>query len=300
MKEIKVNFYIQMKNFFKILVGLVPLIFSISSCDTREDWFEKNSEFPDIVVDINGKLDTIRRGDQRKIVVDLRTVRKQRIDFFTDTSHIIIKGVDEKGTFPMHGVGIYGLEFTGGRTFTLGDKYEVYLKLYHVFDTYHVVDSNNKDYLLFKDDSTSVILETRVGILNGMDMFGNEQSYSIEVNIHGPIPPTPVLQVSKLADNYEYKLSMEQSYDRDGRVTKHEWCIDGNVVPYYVNDRRFDDIEGGWQSGKAAYGGAYIKATELNSINHSFQTAGEHTVYYRCMDNMGIWSMWYSQKINVE
>lgn len=27
---------------------------------------------------------------------------------------------------------------------------------------------------------------------------------------------------------------------------------------------------------------------------------GNHTVYYRCMDDMGIWSMWYSQTINME
>jgi len=80
----------------------------------------------------------------------------------------------------------------------------------------------------------------------------------------------PILKVEKLADNYEYKLSMEQSYDRDGKVMKYEWCIDGNIATYSVSDIRFDIYKKAWQSGKAAYGGTYVMIIVPYYLNASF------------------------------
>lgn len=272
---------------------ILVLLVGLSSCDSREDWFEHNSEFPDLIVDINGKTDTIRQGDLRKIVVNLKTTREDRgIIFFTDTINLTLKGIGEKGAFPLHGAQINGVKITGGYSEIRNDN-ELYMQLYRVF--------GDDEYNLFDSDTSACLLETCVGQIYMLDKFANEQYYTIEINTYGPIPPTPVLKTEKLAGEYEYSLSLDDSYDKDGKVVKYEWCIDGNIVPYSVTDCRFDSRSNEvWKSGKAAYGGTYITATALSSVNHSFQTAGEHTVYYRCMDNMNLWSMWYSKKINVE
>lgn len=278
----------------RYLAFILVLLVGMSSCDTREDWFEMNSDFPDLIVDINGKIDTIRQGDSRKIVVNLKTTRvKSGSIFFTDTVNLKMKGIGEKGKFPLHGAQIYGARISGGKYSEDCNENELYMQLYHVF--------GDDEYTLFNNDSSACLLETLIGQIYMLDMFANEQYYTIEINIYGPIPPTPLLKAEKLAGEYEYSLSLEDSYDRDGKVTKYEWCIDGNIVPYSVTDFRFESkTKGNWKSGQAAYGGTYITETSLSRINHSFQTAGEHTVYYRCMDNMGLWSMWYSKKINVE
>ena len=274
--------------FLVLLVGLV-------SCDSREDWFDKNSEFPDIEVSINGKVDTIKQGDLRKIVVNLNTVRNDRGVLFTDTSNVgirSIRGIDKKGSCPMTAVNLSGLTIKGGRNFEIGEDNALHSSLYDLY----ISDG----YVLFNSDSLAFLLATYNGYAKVYDEFGNDQSYTIEVNVYGPVPVTPIIKVEKLTDNYEYKLSMSKRSELGGKIAKYEWCIDGNVAPYKIADNRLEVDEGNWQSGKAAYGGTYITATTLSSVNHSFQTTGEHTVYYRCMDDMGIWSMWYSEKINVE
>lgn len=276
----------------KKLMNLFFLLLGMVSCDTREDWFEKNSDGPDLIVDINGKIDTISQGELKKIFVNLKTVRNKKSLLYTDTVIVAIKGNSNYGQIPIPGANLYGVKITGGRTYYEGDDNDVYFKLYHVYDA--------SEYILFQNDTTSFLLEDNLCEIQVYDQFGNEQYYTLEIDVHGPIPPTPVLEVKRLPYNMEYTLSQEKSFDRDGNVMKYEWCVDGNVVSYRVSDNRLENVKGVWQSGKAAYGGTYITATTLSSINHSFQTTGEHTVYYRCMDDMGVWSMWYSEKINVE
>lgn len=272
---------------------ILVLLTALSSCDSREDWFEMNSEFPDLIVDINGHADTIRQGEMRKIVVDLKTARNDDGILFTDTVKLSFKGIIDKGNYPMKGTEITGLTISEGRNYEIEENNKVSMCLYHVYD-----DSNGP---LYRSDTSALLLNSYNGGLKVFDIFGNVQLYTIEVNVYGPIPPTPKLQVEKLHEEYEYELSLENSYDRDGKVIKYEWCIDGNIVPYSITDHRMEyRHDKVWSSGNAAYGGTYITATSLSRINHSFQTSGEHTVYYRCMDDMGIWSMWYSEKINVD
>ena len=276
---------------------ILVLLVGLSSCDSREDWFEHNSEFPDLIVDINGKTDTIRQGDLRKIVVNLSSMSFDKASiFFTDTVNMTLKGIKDNRIFPLDGTN-FDIRIHGSN-YNIGDNKEVMIQLYDYYP--YRLPSFYKADELYVADSVAHLLTTENGHMYAFDEFGNKQVYTIEVNIFGPIPPYPVLQIEKISGDLEYKLSLEDSKDKDGNVVKYEWCIDGEIVPYDVKDYRLDHIEGNWQSGKAAYGGTYITATALSSVNHSFQTAGEHTVYYRCMDNMGIWSMWYSKKINVE
>lgn len=275
-------------NLFFLLLGMV-------SCDTREDWFEHNSEGPNLIVTMNGVTDTIFMSESRSIVIDLHSKWLDSYKYVnTDTVTLVIKGFSGNSEIPMRTVNIEGVLYHKGNKELIIDNNVVKANLSY----YYLVSS---DIAYYENDTTPKVIETRTGELWAYDVFNNTVIYNVILNIYGPIPPTPILDVKKLPNDMEYTLSLEKSFDRDGRVMKYEWCIDGNIVPYSVTDCRFDHTKkGSWKSGQAAYGGTYITATTLSSVNHSFQTTGEHTVYYRCMDNMGVWSMWYSEKINVE
>lgn len=269
---------------------ILVLLVGLSSCDSREDWFEHNSEGADIVVTMNGVSDTLYKGEKKLIIGDLHFKSCDDINYmYTDTLYFSVEGLNE----PMKWIRFDGLRLRINRTFENEKNNVVNVCLFEDIPL-------SKDSVYFDSDTTAKLLSFQKAVIWATDVFGITEYYNFILNFYGPIPPTPILKTEKLAGEYEYSLSLDDSYDKDGKVAKYEWCIDGNIASYSVTDCRFERKNGNWQSGKAAYGGTYITATTLSSVNHSFQTPGEHTVYYRCMDNMGIWSMWYSKKINVE
>lgn len=295
---------------------ILVLLMALSSCDSREDWFAHNSEGPGIVVTKNGVSDTLYKGDPKLITIDLHVVSCDKKRIFSDTINFKLEGLNDGKGWPLQS--FYSEDsFSPENLFRVARFNEDYCVNgkcgfyesvnYFESNENHVIEGLIFDILYFQEfesvfesDTTAKVLDIAKSVILVTDGFGNREYYNVINYIYGPIPPTPVLRAEKLADDYEYSLSLEDSHDRDGKVVKYEWCIDGNVVSYSVTDNRVESREGVWQSGKAAYGGTYITATSLSRINHSFQTSGEHTVYYRCMDDMGIWSMWYSKKINVE
>ena len=286
-----------------IAVGLLGL----SACDSREDWFDKNAPRPDLVVTIGDSVYTLTGSDSRVIEVDLHMIASSDWLLYTDTFDFHISGLSDGRGVPI--TGIYNLWYEGDRDLSRdegdGYNYICYIKDINAFAANNDrKEIDGKIYAIATmftfDSDTSAKVVTHTARIMVEDIFEGQNYYTLKINIIGDIPPTPVLKVQRLDYNYEYNLSLEESYDRDGKVAKYEWCIDGNIVPYDVKDYRFEFKNGVWQSGQAAYGGKYVKATTINSINHNFQSPGEHTVYYRCMDNLGAWSMWYSQTINVE
>ena len=136
---------------------ILVLLVGLSSCDSREDWFEHNSEFPDLIVDINGKIDTIRQGDSRKIVVNLKTKRTDIGSFFyTDTVNLTMKGISEKGNFPLHGAQIFDARISGGKYSENYNDNELYMQLYHTF--------GDNEYTLFNNDSSAFPSKTFVNL----------------------------------------------------------------------------------------------------------------------------------------
>ena len=286
-----------------IAVGLLGL----SACDSREDWFDKNAPQPDLVVTIGDKVDTLTASDSRVIELDLHMIEYSRGWGWTDTISFKVKGYSDGTGFPISYISPFYNNGGGANYYTSeGDGYRFNCYMDFPLTSYYEVHKE-LDCAIFAQISkfefvsdTSARVESFTSTFAIGDVFEGEYYYTLKINIIGDIPPTPVLKVRRLDYNYEYSLSLEESYDRDGKVSKYEWCIDGNTVPYDVKDPRYESKEGAWQSGQAAYGGKYVKATTISSINHNFQSPGEHKIYYRCMDNLGAWSMWYSQTINVE
>lgn len=153
------------------------------------------------------------------------------------------------------------------------------------------------NHLFASDTAPALISKTMMVVDLNLGLYDKRNLY-FTASLWGDCPPMPVLEVGAVDGHpMERVLSMAKSYDKDGFVQKYEFCIDGNIAPYNVQSPRFEEIEGVWQSGKAAYGGTYIVATALSEVRHAFQSEGEHTIYYRCMDNAGGWSTWREEII---
>lgn len=294
--------------FFTSAFALAALAFQ--SCDSREDWFEMNSEMPALVYEMNGVRDTIEQGELCKLTVNLHPVecRTEYCTYCTDTCLIKLSVISGRGKSKIEEVEWDVLEKQNGVLY-IGTN-ETYLSPSYFSckeDTAFlsicaVIEPEECQGPLFEDDRAAKLWGSRQGSFVVCDVFGNKTNYTIEINVTGNTPPTAVLEHRKLK-GLEYELSMTGSSDPDGHVEKFEWCVDGNVVPYKATDTRLEYVKDRyavWKTGQAAYGGTYVTATAINSINHSFQTPGEHVVYYRCMDNLGLWSLWYSQTINIE
>ncbi len=299
-----------MKNLTYIL-GALTCAFILSSCDTRDDWFKDNCEevyfyfvCPDGRIDtVDGKkphmLEYTTRVKSVVLKVYLETIgyqvyceelgEKYRVKPFT------LASIDDPHSLSVT-IGKFSL--TGSHIFNLND--------YTTFGG----SGEITDYRLFDSDTSAKKIGSAIFIEGFKDKFDNEYYVKIKINVVGNIPPIPVIEVS--GDGMGKTISLKESYDKDGSVSKYEVCIDGNIVEYSKNDNRYEEYgaqwvgvnlvapDQYWQSGKAAYGGTYITATSINVFNHVFQEPGKHVIYYRCMDNEGAWSTWRKETITIE
>ena len=147
-------------------------------------------------------------------------------------------------------------------------------------------------------DTVAPVLNTAHMIMELEDAFRNKHYCHVKINCLGDIAPVPVLEIRDVdGKTMEKVFDLSESYDKDGSVEKYEICIDGEVVIY--KSPIFDCDPTVAPAGKGAYGGTYIKSTSLSEVKHAFQTEGDHVVYVRCMDNLGLWSLWYNALITV-
>lgn len=277
---------------------ILMLMCVITSCDNRKDWFELNKIPVTATVTMDGKTTKFNRGEERKIVLNYHINKEIYGDKITPADPDVIMAVIREYDKDNDLSSLYMLNIVDSsekRVFSRCKMLnETDLAVSFIFNF-----KRDANYNWFDSDTEAATVYSTVVHATVYDIYENELNYLVEVNVMGDIPPTPKLEIGKVrnVDGYEYELSMEKSFDNDGKVLKYEWCIDGNIVPYEVSDPRFESNDGPWQAGKAAYGGTYIKSTSVPSVNHTFQNDGVHVVYYRCMDDFGAWSMWYKEVV---
>lgn len=293
------------------ILGIIACAIVCVSCDTRDDWFKENCEevyfyfvFPD------GRTDTVDVKKPHMLEYTMRVnavddmIRLKTIEFqaYCETSGQ--KQIVRPESLSPTGKPDCSDAHVGG--FTIRMEYIFNRDYYTSFSGWG--DSTNIQ--LFDSDTTARKLGSETYIVKYYDAFYNEHAITMKINLIGNIPPIPVIEVS--GEGMERTISLKESYDKDGSVSKYEVCIDGNIVEYNKNDNRYekfgsqwgkhDDLltpDQYWQGGKAAYGGVYITSTSINVFNHIFQEPGKHIVYYRCMDNEETWSTWKEKTIEI-
>lgn len=273
---------------FLLTMLSIATSYLLNGCDTREDWFEREGEGATFVYERGDKRVVLGTGNLKNVHDTIHVVRIDNSNktSYSDTFNIKVYGMTNRVKSPT----VIKLK---ERDMTLVTKAQP-------DGSVNVFYASNCNSIYMGKDGEETFGGENGFVCSLKDVFGHEYHITVYLRIQGDCPPVPKLEV-KDVDGYplEKTLSMKGSYDPDGNVAKYEYCIDGNIATYKERSTRYECIDGMWQAGKAAYGGTYITATAIDEVSHAFQEAGEHTIYYRCMDNLGVWSMWYKEVIAI-
>lgn len=315
-------------NMMMVLGSAIAMV----SCDTRENVFEDVEKRMIIIGEReDGRIDTLSASpDNVKVNIDLHI--KERVETIGHSFLVEFEMIEYKLYAVLDGQKksidlervydnlkqsyfiTYDPEFSAGvegntpAKLWLGDEYDDFKIGFS--DLSWRVNSNNfeencvSSNWFNNDGSARELYKTTIAIayrMDGESHYDPIRKVYVNLTVWSDNSPVPVLEVKPISGQPMARtLSMKESYDIDGEVQKYEYCIDGNVMQYTHNDLHFDLVTGVWQSGKAAYGGTYITATELSEVNHVFQSKGTHNIYYRCMDDLGAWSKWELSTIEIE
>lgn len=286
----------------RYLSFILFLLIGLTSCDTREDWFAKEGEgatfiikscktaLKDFDTDDNKyefRNDTVYSDNNRVVEINLRLDKIEWTDDrynpgFTYDSELLnldVEGLGQK---------VCRSQYSDRNVTTdrMEPEFVIDYKNRFRFMSYREGAPTTSN-----DTTKAPVLNTAHMIMEVEDVFRNKYYCHVKINCLGDMAPIPVMEVKNVDGNpMEKVIDLSKSHDKDGSVVKYEYCIDGEIREYDLPT--FDCDPAGVPAGKGAYGGTYITSTEQSEIKHAFQKKGEHIVFYRCMDNLGLWSLW--------
>lgn len=299
-----------LKRVFSAVTVLTATLAQMTSCDSREDWFAKEGEEVAFVIKTSKSAwwtdeekyefrnDTVYSNSNRVVEYNLKlnkvTPHKDSHGNITSiTYHSENLNIDIEG----YGMKVSKNDFAGYSVTTNFDSPEFVGN-----------GSDNKCYFLSYEgdfppttiDVVKPILNTADVIIELDDVFRNKKYCHIRINCLGNLAPEPYIEIKDVeGKSMEKVLNLGNlSFDEDGSISMYEYCIDGEIRHY--NLPVYDCDPNGVSAGKGAYGGTYITSTDNSEIKHAFQTKGEHIVYFRCMDNLGLWSLWRNVTVTIE
>ena len=291
------------KRVFSAVIVLTASLAQFTSCDSREDWFAKEGEGATFIIkscktackdfdtDENKyeyRNDTVHSDNSRVVEINLRL---DEIKWDDDRYYPGASYNSELLNLDVEGLGQKVSKSQYSDRDVTTDREKPYFALDYK-GRFRFFGSSESNFPTTSNDTTKApVLNTAHMIVRVEDVFRNEYYCHVKINCLGDMAPIPVMEVKDVDGKpMEKVFNLSKSHDKDGSVVKYEYCIDGEVVGYLLPT--FDCDPDGYPAGKGAYGGTYITATELSEVKHAFQTEGEHIVFYRCMDNLGLWSLW--------
>ena len=292
----------------RYLSFILFLLIGLSSCDTREDWFAKEGEDVTFIIKTYKRDVSYLQQNPEKYAFRSDTIYSQNPRVVTYDLKVFWFGQDGSG----YGSESLGIDIEGVcqkiekergselKITSVNPSPSLVSKYYGKNEDRHQEIYFAESYGLpkVKNDTVAILLNTADIVMELRDAFRNKVYCHVKVNLWSDIPPIPVMEIKDIEESpMEKVLCLNKSYDKDGSVSKYEYCIDGNVREY--NYPKFE-IENDCCGGKGAYGGTYITSTDFSEVKHAFQTKGEHIVYYRCMDNLGLWSVWNSMTVTIK
>ncbi len=295
-----------------ILITIIIAV-AVTACDTRDDYFYEHCDEPTVKF-IVPDSDTVTVDGQRYIRITLNWNETRTYDFSLVDKYGGVSGItwnvtgfttpfkDEWGR--PDGYVMYdsatGKNVLGGViatvdpvankiSFTENWGAPGSLDVDHKGTVFSIYLGNNKWKYSENIDSTEITL--RGDFYNKLGVKG----YANVILVLQPNrPPKPEIEVTQIS-GMEYTISAAKSTDPNGKeIIRYEYLIDGEPISeagYYWEENCLD--------GRAAVGGTYIKCTSLTSVNHAFQTTGQHKVYVRCEDKWGLWSKWVEKEVTI-
>lgn len=284
----------------RYLSFILFLLIGLTSCDTREDWFAKEGEGATFIIksgksawtDIEKKYDfrndTVYSDNIRIVEIN---VKIDHIEWDDDRHYPGMTYDSECLYLDVEGYGqkVSRSEYSDRNVTT--DLLEPHLSSYYKGTWFRFSRLCGETPKTSNDTTKAPVLNTAHLIVEVEDVFRNKYNCHVKINCLGDMAPIPVMEVREVDGKpMEKVFNLSKSHDKDGSVVKYEYCIDGEIRDYDLPT--FDCDPAGVPAGKGAYGGTYITSTEQSEIKHAFQKEGEHIVFYRCMDNLGLWSLW--------
>lgn len=302
-----------LKRVFSAAIVMTASLAQFTSCDSREDWFAKEGEEATFIIKsfkfpyTSASVNEIEESDKYEFRSDTFSTDKKGVieynltlDHYHDVKDLGFYHFSEKLYLDIVGISRKtekSCRFTS-RDYSAQVTY-IIPELVEEGQSFAFCGVTTKSQE-FASDTTAALVNCVNIFARIKDVFGNPYDCHIKINFWGDIPPIPVVEIKDVDGKpMEKIISLKNSYDKDGSIVKYEYCIDGNVVSY--EHGTFEERESSpAHSGKGAYGGTYITATDESEVKHAFQTEGAHEVYYRCLDDKGVWCSWKKEIVTVE
>ena len=258
------------------LLGLGTLV--LSSCEKREDLLEHKNTAPKIWLSYSETMENaedtlsvhIQHGEKIELYYQLEdnAVLKDSLYFTL---------VPPKGYEDFQGIACYN-------------------------------GTQNKIIIESKTESTTLLPETiQLKIVIGVKDYYNQPGNSvIYLFIDSNQPPIPVIEYKK-KENGDYTISAEKSYDPENKkIRAYEYLIGSQSCQELIFNEAAYEIPNPSRGqacanpGRAGKGGTYIIATPLSQVDHVFQATGIYSINVRVQDELGLWSKWKTEYIEIK
>ncbi|MBR0503065.1 MAG: hypothetical protein IJJ77_07460 [Paludibacteraceae bacterium] len=302
---------------FFILIGLCY------ACDTRDDYFYDHTDPPTISL-VAEKDSTI--DGKKYICIDVTWGDTIEIDYrfddicgyignFTAVVKPLIKRRDDYYYWKDLAIVDYQEDGTTNSWYYPGDSPYDYtqfdnhlcVKIDTARNKILIIESTSsaKEYYFnngrsnigkLGKDSLTIDAVVTLSTANILGLYG---SANILLKLYVNRPPIADFTLASVTGYPLHRKIETHCTDPDNdEIILYEYCIDGKVFDHTSGyDWGSDKV---YEKGKGAYNGTYITGTQLSSVKHAFQEAGDHTISVRCQDQWGNWSTWSTKTIYIE
>ena len=299
--------------FDRLFFSVAVMIFLLSSCDTRDDYFVNHSEAP--LMTLYSDHDSTFDG-KKYIVVELGWGDTVEVEYFFEDiylensnyynyhrleSECLFNPRADNYYWKIYGSPKSTQESDFGDLTTFSNNLTVDMDLFNqklvfIEHTRSAEEFYNvKNYSPLGSDSLSFTGRITIKSYN---ILGNYGTAYVFVKTYANRPPVADFSLEKVpgeSSMHRRIVAHCSDPDRDD-IIAYEYCIDGKTI----GSRSVYDTSNSSSGGQAAYNGTYITRTSLSSVNHVFQESGAHTVSVRCQDKWLNWSAWTSQELIIE
>jgi len=295
------------RNIFFLIICLSSIL---SSCDTREDYYELFGEEPIIKL----KTDNDSTIDGKKyVVINMRWGEEKDVfyefwDKYGDLKDIVLSTCTGLGAAAFDYTYYYNRETKSFNQNHLSFNLDKEKKCITIKEKTTSIDYFYNQTGVYFTGSSMTPEASFEFTLKVRNILNIESSVNIYLRIQPNTEPAPLIDVSDTDDPLIKKITVTPSHFPyrgqyaifEDDIVLYEYNIDGTIIYCHGYDLPGNSQRDYIGVGKAAYNGTYILGTKLSTINHVFQRIGSHVIYVRCQDSWGCWSSWVKKEIIIQ
>lgn len=260
-----------------IIIGLMTCLLVLSACENRDDVFKNNNTAPVILLADNEQMmdanDTLQ--------ISMRYGQSLTLYYEYNDNYTIKDSL------------LFGVMIHEGKQQSISAK--------RIAHTNKIYIENLQPATTLTDSITKATICIALE-----DYYQVQGSAWIQLRVQANQPPVPSFRIHKKSQR-EYRISAQATSDPENdEVVAYEYVIGSQSADELVYNKpgyeteNFNVYVPNANAGRAAKGGTYIVATPIQDINHVFQSEGMYSISVRAKDQIGLWSKWYTQIVEVD